>query len=408
MLGRVRAHLLRVFVACSGVVYTPAAATAEAPALEVSAPLPKATTHLPLVEVQGGAGRGAGAGWDIVIVLDLSESTLHASGRDLDGDGPQGRTDPVLLQRLVPSGFAGPGLAKRLTEGGDFEDTILAAELEAASVLIARVAGPRLRTGLIAFSDRAYVLAPIGSPPAALEHALVDLRIHLGEHLRGTHYAAAIEAAHRMLVPTPEAASSGRQRAIVFLSDGAPSLPVFDGDHGRSAALLATREAGLDGIQLFAFAFGDEGAAATELLAQMAEWTDGRSARVAQPEQLVAALRELALVDVARVVIRNATTGAPARALRLFPDGSFDALVSLADGQNVLRIEAFASDGSGAYLERTVDRLPGSAAGEEAAQGRELLSKLRQRTAEMEAWAEVEQRRQQQRRSLTIEAGPRP
>jgi len=113
-------------------------------------------------------------------------------------------------------------------------------------------------------------------------------------------------------------------------------------------------------------------------------------------------------VDVARVVIRNATTGAPARALRLFPDGSFDALVSLTEGQNVLRIEAFASDASGAYLERTVDRLPGSAAGDEAAQGRELLSKLRQRTAEMEAWAEVEQRRQEQRRSLTIEAGPRP
>ncbi len=408
MLGRVSANLLRALVVCSSVVYAPVAAPAEPPALEVSAPAPNATTHLPLIEVQGGAGRGAGAAWDLAIVLDLSESTLHASGLDLDGDGPEGRTDPALLARFVPSGFAGHGLAKRLADALDFEDTILAAELEAASVLIARTAGPRLRTGLIGFSDQARVLAPLGSPPAALERALADLRIRLGEHLRGTHYAAALEAAHRMLVPEPEAAGDSRQRAIVFLSDGAPSLPVFDGDGGRSAALLATREAGLAGIHLFAFAFGDEGAAATDLLAQMAEWTEGRSARVAQPEQLVNALRELALVDVARVMIRNATTRASARALRLFPDGSFDAFVTLTEGPNLLRIEAFASDGSGVLLERIVERLPGSAGADEAARGRGLISELRQRTAEMEAWAEVEQRRQEQRRSLTIEGTPGP
>jgi hypothetical protein len=408
MLGGVRTHLLRALVALAGLVHAPAAAMAEPPALVVSAPAPNATTHLPLIEVQGGAGRGAGAAWDLAIVLDLSESTLHASGLDLDGDGPEGHTDPGLLERLAATGFAAPGLRNRLAEEVDFEDTILAAELEAASVLIARVAGPRLRTGLIGFSDQARVLAPLGSPPAALERALTDLRIHLGEHLRGTHYAAAIEAAHRLLVPEPEAPGDGRQRAIVFLSDGAPSLPVFDGDHGRGAALRATREAGLDGIRLFAFAFGDEGAAATELLAEMAEWTEGRSARVAQPEQLVSALRELALVDVARVVIRNVTTSASARALRLFPDGSFDAFVTLTEGPNRVRIEAVAGNGSGAVLERIVERLPGSAAADEAARGRELISELRQRTAEMEAWAEVEQRRQEQRRSLTIEANPRP
>ena len=347
-------------------------------------------------------------GWDLAIVLDLSESTLHPSGLDLDGDGPQGRTDPALLERFVPSGFAGPGLAKRLREELDFEDTILAAELEATSALLERVAGPRLRTGLIGFSDQARVLAPLGSPPAALEQALADLRTHLGEHMRGTHYAAAIEAAHRMLVPEPEAAGDGRQRAIVFLSDGAPSLPVFDGDHGRGAALRATREAGLAGIHVFAFAFGDEGAAATELLAQMAEWTEGRSARVAQPEQLVSAAAR------ARAG-RRGTRGDPEH-----HHGRSRARPAALPGWLLRRArqpgrrpepaahrslhERRQRGGAGA----DVARLAGQRDADEAARGRELLALLRQRTAEMEAWAEVEHRRQEQRRSLTIEANPGP
>jgi hypothetical protein len=144
------------------------------------------------------------------------------------------------------------------------------------------------------------------------------------------------------------------------------------------------------------------------VLEQMAEWTEGRAQRVEHPEQLVSQLRELNLADVASVSIQNVTSGAPARALRLFPDGSFDALVTLAPGPNLLRIEAFGRDGGGLRVDRNVVRLGGAAAGDEAAQGQALLDALRQRTAEMEAWAEVERRRQEQRRSLEIEARPGP
>jgi hypothetical protein len=374
----------------------PALASAEPPALRIDAPAPGTVTRLSLVEVAGGPGKR----WDVAIVLDLSESTLHPSGLDLDGDGPNGKSDPALLERLAREQ---PVLAQRLREL-DFEDTILAAELEAASALVAR-SGHGMRTGLVGFSHRAVVLAPLGSPVATQQQALAELRFALGEHLRGTHYAAALAEAQRMLAP---GADGDVQRAIVFLSDGAPSLPVFFGDNGRTEALEAAREAGLAGIRLFAFAFGAEGAGATEVLAQMAEWTDGRAERVAEPEQLVGALRELALVDVARLAITNATTGAPARAVRLFPDGSFDALVSLAVGRNVLRVEAFAGDGTGVRIERSVLREPGEAGAEEAVRGRALLEQLRRRTAEMEAWAEVERRRQEQRRSVTVEPTPRP
>jgi hypothetical protein len=89
--------------------------------------------------------------------------------------------------------------------------------------------------------------------------------------------------------------------------------------------------------------------------------------------------------------------------VRLFPDGAFDGFVALAEGENVLRVEAYTRAGEGVYLERTVRRLPGRAEGDEAALGRELLAELRRRTAEMEAWAEVERGRREQRRSLRIE-----
>jgi hypothetical protein len=193
---------------------------------------------------------------------------------------------------------------------------------------------------------------------------------------------------------------------MVFLSDGAPSLPVFWGDGGRRPALEAAREAGMQGIRIFAFAFGTGSADATEVLEAMAGWTDGRARSVEHPEQLVSELRELNLADISRVAIHNVTTNTPARALRLFPDGSFDALVTLVQGPNLLRIEAFGVDGSGLRVDRNVVRLGGAAAGDEALEGRDLLDALRQRTAEMEVWAEVERRRLEQRRSLSIEAVP--
>jgi len=182
---------------------------------------------------------------------------------------------------------------------------------------------------------------------------------------------------------------------------------VFFGDAGRLPALEAAREAGIDGIHVFAFAFGIGVEDATEVLDRMAEWTEGRAQKVEHPEQLVSYLRELNLTDVERIAIQNVTTGAPARAVRLFPDGAFDALVTLAEGPNLLRIEAYGRDGRGLRVDRNVVRL-GGGAGDEAAQGQALLDALRQRTAEMEAWAEVERRRQEQRRSLEIEARPGP
>jgi hypothetical protein len=222
-------------LAASALLAAAPAARADSPALQIESPLAGTETRLPLVEVKGNAGSAAGADWDLVIVLDLSESTLHPSGLDLDGDGPEGRSDPAMLAAFRPTGFAGPGLLKRLRGEIDFEDTILAAELEAAAVLVERLAGGRFRTALVGFSDRAHVLAPLGSPPAVLTGALDRLKLTLGDHLRGTHYGAAIRTATSVLVPgfdDDDEPGSGldkrrtdRQRAIVFLWTAHPHCP---------------------------------------------------------------------------------------------------------------------------------------------------------------------------------------
>ena len=66
------------------------AAAQESARLRVDAPAAEATVTTALVEVRGQAAAREIAAHDVVIVLDLSESSLLSSGWDVDGDGPGG------------------------------------------------------------------------------------------------------------------------------------------------------------------------------------------------------------------------------------------------------------------------------------------------------------------------------
>ncbi len=357
--------------------------------------------RLPLIEVKGHAGAAGGRGHDVVIVLDLSDSTLQDSGVDLDGDGPGGRTDPAFLARLAARPDVGPGLVKRLREELDFEDTVLAAELDAAEALIQRLDPRRFRVGLVVFSDDARVVAPVGSSPARLAESLRDVREGFYHELHGTHFAAAIDAAHAALVPDLAHPPLDRELAIVFLSDGAPTLPVHD-DRATRDAVEAAAAAGLAGIRLYAFALGREGQEALGVMREMASLTGGRVEPIERPAEIVTALAGLSLADLAGLRIENATTGSDARALRTFPDGSFDAFVALAPGPNRIRFAARSEDGAVATAWREVE-LTAGVADAEAARARTLLEELKRRTAEMRLQAEMERRRRVPKKVLEIE-----
>ncbi|MCP3984338.1 MAG: VWA domain-containing protein [bacterium] len=371
--------------------------------LQVQSPAASEPTQsIALFEVAGRVGTRGGAGFDLVVAIDLSDSTLDPSGADLDGDGEGGVTDPAWLAALERRGNLPKRLTARLGSGLDLEDSILAAELEATAALIERLDPRRFRVGLIVFSDDAGWAAPLGSTPTALRRALEEIRVAAPEYLRGTNLAAAVALATDALAPE-DAAPSVREQIIVLLTDGRPTLPLRDGPAVH--AVRTAREAGKRGIRVHPFAVGPSALEAEGVLGEMASSSDGRLHRVESPAEVAALLRRLDLADLVSLEIRNLTSGVPARAVRTFPDGSFDGLVQLGEGMNRLRVQARRRDGREYVVERKVVLKAGS--GELELQ-RKRLQALRRRTRELEIWAEIERKRKETRRALEIRVEEAP
>ena len=343
-------HSTRAIVVALGfVLFAPPGAAQ--PWLAVTSPSePRSESHLRLIEVTGHAGSRSKAGHDLVIAIDLSDSTLGGCSVDLDGDGPAAATDPAYVAELERRGTFPARLRLRIRQR-DFDDTVLAAELEAAEALIRRLDPRRFRVGLIVFSNEARTMAPLGSSRSELLLALHEIRFVAAHFLRGTNLSAAIDLAQRELVPE-EAPISSRELSLVLLTDGVPTVPVRGGPANLSIA--SARSAGMRGIRIYPFAIGPESWAAEEVTTEIARWTEGAAATVLYPSEVAAELRQLDLVDLARVEIANLTSGEGARAPRIFPDGSFDGLLALLPGRNQIRIEATHRDGTRHVVERSV------------------------------------------------------
>lgn len=367
--------------------------------LVIDAPAEGAGVPLPLVELRGRATPGGAAANDLVIALDVSDSVLLPSGWDVDGDGAGGRSDAWWADAYGRD----PVLSTRGREG-DLDDSVLMAEIAAARALLDRLDLTRDRVALVAFSDSASVLAPLGSPRTALDAALDALPRELKRWGRGTNFGDAIAVAQQALGDDPEAlargedgARAGRRRAILFLSDGEPTMPVGR-DMPRQHALWSAGAAAAGGIRIHAFALGEESKPGLEVFAELAARSGGRFERLERAGDAIARLPQTDLVGLAALRVVNVTTGRPARALRRFPDGKFDGFVELAPGPNRLRVEAEASDGARAAAERQVVR---GAAPADTAATTELLAELRRRTREVELRAEMERTRRV--RSLELE-----
>lgn len=362
---------------------TPATGARRTPRVSVDAPA-EPVTHSTIgwIEVRGRAGARAADAHDLLIAIDLSNSTLRDSGGDIDGDGPNGTTEPAHLAALAGS------KSVRVVPGEvevDLDDTIVMAELASAEALIERLPFDAVRVGLLAFSDSARTIRPIGADKESLLAGVGELRAEYTKDLRGTRYLAVLRKARRQLRREP-----GRARSLVLLTDGETYGAVTPGALVRQA-----RSMGRAGIRLYCFVIGPISAASRKEFEEAASATGGALERIEHPSDIVSRLRALDLADLESVTIRNATTGRDALAQRQLPNGSFDGFVELTPGENEIHIEATLSNGRTRSAERAVVYEPG--AGDDAAL-EALLENLRKRTAKLELWAEMERTRNARKR----------
>jgi NAD(P)-dependent dehydrogenase (short-subunit alcohol dehydrogenase family) len=306
---------------------------------------------------------------DLVIALDRSNSALLASGHDIDGDGAVGRN-----RHSVKEDHGYGELHRTWTD--DPGDTIFAAELAEATRLVDALLDRRSRVGIATFTSVVHRRAPVGDPSVA-RAALAAMRPSLDHEWTGTNLARALAIAGMMLDSAPPTPSKQRLRSILLFSDGRPTQP--GGTHWASReALAAARELAERGIAVYSVAIGE--VSDPEFLAELATASGGGLLSLED-------LRALALQrppgpnDELELAIENLTTRRRAHEVRSFPDGSFDGLVPLVEGENLLEIRAVLEDGRG-WSERRVVRYEASDAAPQSSVEQELLE-LRDRRREI-------------------------
>jgi hypothetical protein len=343
------------------------------------------------------ARSGPGKRFDVVFAIDTSGSTAAASGADIDGDGEVGHSKGATRDFLgAPS--SDPG------------DSILAAEVMAVGLVLARLDPASTRVGVVRFAGRA------GSWPGAETPAVTEVGL-TGDYQRvrqalatvealgpsgQTHMAAGVEWAVRELTGGPgglNAAEPDRQKIALFFTDGQPTLPyALPFEHDNVASVLeAARAARAAGITVHSFAIGPEALAGPLAPIELADRTGGVFTPVRQPADLLHVVEEVHLADVERVELRNLTNHRFAHHLRVNADGPWSGLVPLEPGWNELEIVARASDGMSARASLRVHRaddappqaVPEAWREQHTALLRDCLDELREanRAAER-AWAE--------------------
>jgi len=301
--------------------------------------------------------------YDVMLAIDVSASTRAASGVDVDGDGVVG----VNPHRE----FLSPGAFPEDVFSTDPEDSIIHAEITAARALIERLDARRVRVGVLSFAGEvdpvtlmrkhldqqdAWLDAPLTSD-LALIHRTLDAILARGA--RGaTNFAAGVRLGVRELAGLSNAQSRARpdaKKVILFLTDGAPTLPSGRGNQidagDREAAVRAAQVAHSAGVTINTYALGPGALDYPRVVTEMARVSLGTYTPVQNPGDIIMLLQGVSFANVEDVVFTNVTTGDFSTDVRLNPDGSFQGYVPAQEGPNRVRVVALASDGSRGAVE---------------------------------------------------------
>lgn len=390
--------------------------------LEIEAPeagaLVKSELHMAEVRGRAVGAESERERFDVMLAIDVSQSTRAASGSDVDGDGEVGE-DPQL-------GLVEPGKYPDHVRSTDPGDTILAAEVAAARALLESVEPSRVRVGVLTFAGEvdprsgtraaegrdATLVLPLTDDYARVREALDAVAEHTPSG--ATNFAAGIRLATRELSGMSGAESTPREGSkpvVLFLTDGVPSFPAGKAtvsDPGDlEAALNAARVAKTAGIRINTYAIGPQALSKPVAATEVANTTRGTFTPVLEPGAIVAALRTVSFANVEDVGVVNLSTGETRTEVRLNPDGSFKAFVPVREGENRILVNALASDGSETNREIAFRFEKAEATGR--MKEREL-ARLKRMNAELQRQIEAERirrerRRQRMERELEIRAG---
>ena len=388
--------------------------------VSVTSPTPGGTLrdylHQARIEGSALAENGGPDQFDVMIVIDVSDSTKAASGADVNHNGVVG-VNPH--NELLPPGAYAPDVYS--TDPGD---TVLEAQVVAARSLVRGLDARRVRVGVATFSGEvslttgerksidqqdAWLELPLTNDYAAVDRALgaVEARGPFG----ATNYAAGIRLAIVELAGLSGARSTpraGASKVILFLTDGIPTLPVGKGNNedpgDDEAALRAAQLARSAGIIINTYALGPEALKYPRCVTEMARMTQGTYTPVQNPGDIVTLLQGVTFANVEDVVLTNLTTGEFSTDVRLAPDGSFTGFVPVREGKNRVRISALASDGSRGSVELEFD-FAHNDVGDRSRLGE--LERIREQNKQLELHRlgmEVEQFRREQKKKVEIEA----
>ena len=376
--------MARVLAALCVLALVSTRASAERIWAEVSSPTPSQLVREPfgLVEVRGWAGTGLRGEHDVVLAIDRTPSTFLPSGADVDGDGKVG----VIVR--VP-GVAG----QTIKVMSDPDDTIAAAELLAARRLIERLDPATTRMGIVTFGRTERVLARIGTSPEELL-GVID-RLPPRPEAAGTYFYGAIIASLKVFEQAPpDAGSEPRIKSIIFLSDGLPNRPAPPAS-AEKAAVRASQPAANARVRIYSFALGPEVASRPKVFLRMAEVNGGDLLIVENPAEIIDFVPHMSLTRLREIKIDNLSASRPARAVRLFPDGTFDGFAPLVPGVNHLRITIVGEAGGTHVVDREVffEKTLGTSP-KERARLEALLKDLRIRTLETQLAEQARRRRE--------------
>lgn len=404
----------------------PAAAEAPAPAkprgagqvavlIEEPAPGTVLEGQLHQARVSGSASANGvgGDSYDVVIVIDVSESTLKASGSDIDRDGVIG-LDPA--NELLPPGAYPPEVAST-----DPQDTVLHAEVLAARTLLAGLDPRRVRVGLISFAGEvdpttgkrkrmdqqdAWLEVPLTHDYGQVQRGLSAV-LARGAH-GATNFAAALRLAVAELADLGGRSEprAGAKRVVLFLTDGMPTLPIGHGntsDPGDvEAAVRAADLAHKAGITVNTYALGTLALRYPRAATEIARRTLGTYSPVQRPGDVGAILQGTTFANVEDVVFSNLTTGELSTDVRLAPDGTFAGYVPVQEGHNRVRVSALASDGSSGAVEFDLEFRKGGRTDQQKALELERLREMNRELLLRREGEGVEQFRERQRKQLEI------